>query len=144
MADEYISRPEFTELDHRLSKEIKTNREGIEQHSKEIARLEAISKSLESLPMALTNLEKTMVVISSSMEGMDRNMEDVKRSVSEQERAIKDLRAENTRQNESLEKIDNKSKVDILLFAKENFWKIFSIIAIGYVVVDLIMRKMGG
>lgn len=144
MADEYISRPEFTELDHRLSKEIKTNREGIEQHSKDIARLEAISKSLESLPMALTNLEKTMVVISSSMEGMDRNMEDVKKSVSEQERAIKDLRAENTRQNESLLKIDNKSKVDILVLARDNFWKLLSVIAAGYVVIDLVMKKIGG
>lgn len=144
MADEYISRPEFTELDHRLSKEIKTNREGIEQHSRELARLDAVYNSLEGLPVAIMNLEKTMVVISNSIETMGNNLNEVKNSVHEQEQNIKEIKKENMKQNEEIESIDNKSKVDIMLLIRDNFWKILSLLAVGYAVVEIIMKKAGG
>lgn len=145
MADmEYVGRGELSEVDHRLTKEIKENRANIEENSKNIARLEAVYKSLEGLPLTITNLDKTMTVISGNLSSMEKNLSSVEDSVSKQAQAIEDLRAENMKQNDSLEKIDNKSKVDILLFAKENFWKLLSALAVGYAVIEIIMKRVGG
>lgn len=140
---EYASKYDLNEVDKRLSKEMQENRDHIVEHSKEIARLEAVYKSLEGLPLTITNLDKTITVIGSNLESMDRNLADVRRSVSEQEQAIKEIRSENTKQSADIEQIDNKSKIDILVLLKNNFWKILSALAIGYAIIDIIMKKGG-
>lgn len=142
--NEYVSRPELESVDRRLSKEIVENRTHIESHSREIARLEAVYQSLEGLPVTISSLEKTMSVISNNLESMDRSISDVQKNVSEQKQAIKELRAENTRQNDSLERIDSKSKIDVMVLIRDNFWKLLSLVAVGYAVVEIIMKKVGG
>lgn len=140
---EYVGRMELENVDRRLSKEIKENRDHIDEHSKSISRLEAVYSSLEYLPITITNLEKTMAVIGNNLETMDRNIADVKKSVEQQEQTIKNIKDENARQNANIEAIDDKSKIDIMLVIKNNFWKILSILAVGYALIDTIMKKGG-
>ena len=146
MADnmEYVSRPELTEVDRRLSKEIVDNRNHIESHSREIARLEAVYQSLEGLPGTISNLEHTMTTISSTIETVGKNLSEVKQSVQDQEQSIREIKSENKRQNESISRIDNKSKIDIMVLVRDNFWKILSAVAALYIVFDVVMKKMGG
>lgn len=146
MADnmEYVGRAELSEVDHRLTKEIKENREHIDSHSREIARLEAVYQSLEGLPSTISNLERTMTTISSTIETVGKNLNEVRESVQEQEQNIREIKSENKRQNESISRIDNKSKIDIMVLVRDNFWKVLSVIAAGYVVFDFVLKKMGG
>lgn len=145
MADmEYVSRNELENTDRRLSKEIKENRDHIDEHSKSIARLEAVYESLEGLPNTISNLERTMTTISSTIETVGKNLNEVKQSVHEQEQSINEIKSENKRQNESISRIDNKSKIDIMVMVRDNFWKLLSVVAAGYIVFDFVMKKMGG
>lgn len=137
---EFASKYDLNNVDHRLSEEIRENREIIDEHSKEIARLEAVYKSLEGLPDTIANLDKTIAIIGNNLESMDRNLADVKESVSFQEQAIKDLKGENRTQNENIERIDNKSKIDWAEFVTKNFWKILCILGIGYAIIKSILK----
>lgn len=140
---EYATKYDLNSVDKRLSKEMQENRDHINEHSQEIARLGAVYKQLEALPLTITNLDKTITIISSNLEKMGENLNEVKDSVQEQEQAIKEIRAENNKQNEDIESIDNKSKIDIMVLIRDNFWKILSVIAAGYVVIDIIMKQGG-
>lgn len=132
---EYATKYDLNSLDKRITGDIKENREYIDEHSKAIARLEAVYNSLEGLPLTITNLDKTITVIGSKLESMDKNLEDVKESISQQEEAINEIRKENKGQNEEITKIDNKSKIDWAEFVTKNFWKVFGIIAVLYAVI---------
>lgn len=136
---DYVTRPELMAVDQRLTAEVKENRDYIDEHSREIARLEAVYRSLESLPGTIANLDKTITVIGSNLESMDKNLNDVRQSVSNQEQAIKEIRGENKTQNESIERIDNKSKVDWAEFVTNNFWKILCAVAVGYAIIKTLI-----
>lgn len=137
---EYATKHDLDSVDNRLTAELREHREYIDEHSREIARLEAVYKSLESLPNTIANLDKTITVIGSNLESMDRNLENVRKSVANQEQTIHEIRAENKSQNESIHKIDDKSKIDWAEFVTKNFWKIFCIFGILYVIIKVFLE----
>lgn len=106
-----------------------------------ISRLETVYKSLEGLPLTITNLDKTITVIGANLESMDRNLEDVRESVANQELAINEIRKENKDQNENIDKIDNKSKIDWAEFITSNFWKIFAVAGALYVAAQVLLER---
>lgn len=138
---EYATKQDLNAVDKRLSRELETNRDNIREHTREIARLDAVYKHLEGLPVIIMNLDKTITIISGNLESMDRNLSDVRNSVQEQEQAIKEIKAENNKQTNDIEKIDNKSKIDIMVFIKDNFWKVLSALAVGYALIEIILKK---
>lgn len=137
---EHITKYDLNNLDKRLSAEIRENRKKIEENSDMISRLEAVYKSLEGLPLTITNLDKTITVIGANLDSMDRNLKDVKESVTTQAEAIREIRKENKQQNESIDKIDNKSKVDWAEFITNNFWKIFAVCGILYIAAKVFIE----
>lgn len=110
---------------------------------KSIAKLETLYNSLEGLPTTITNLDKTITVIGSKLESMDRNISDMKQSISNQEFTIQSIQKENTSQNESIGKIQNKTKVDWADFITQNFWKVLGIGGILYVAIRFILEQGG-
>lgn len=137
---EHVTKYDLNNLDKRLSAEIRENRKRIEENSDMISRLEAVYKSLEGLPLTITNLDKTITVIGANLDSMDRSLKDVKESVSNQEQAIREIREENKNQNESIDKIDNKSKIDWAEFITSNFWKIFAILGFIYIALQTFVK----
>lgn len=138
---EYATKQDLNSVDKRLTRELQDNRENIREHTREIARLDAVYKHLEGLPLTIANLDKTITIISGNLESMDRNLTDVKTSVQEQEQAIKEIKAENSKQTDDIKNIDNKSKIDIMLFVKDNFWKVLSALAVGYALIEIILKR---
>lgn len=138
---EYATKQDLNSVDKRLSRELENNRDNIREHTREIARLDAVYKHLEGLPLTITNLDKTITIISGNLESMDRNLNDVKTSVQEQEQAIKEIKEENNKQTDDIKNIDNKSKIDIMLFIKDNFWKVISALAGLYVLIEIILKR---
>ena len=137
---EFATKYDVNTVDNRLSAEIRENREHIEAHSREIARLEAVYKSLEDLPNTIANLDKTMSVIGGRLASMEQNLDEVKENVSYQKQVIQDLKGENKEQNATINRIDNKSKIDWQDFITQNFWKILCIFGVGYVIIKSILE----
>ncbi len=140
---EYATKHDLDSVDQRLTTELREHREYIDAHSREIARLEAVYQSLESLPNTIANLDKTITVIGNNLESMDRNLEDVRQSVSNQEQTIQEIRKENKSQNETIHKIDDKSKIDWAEFITKNFWKIFCIFGVIYAILRVTLEGGG-
>ena len=138
---EYATKYDVNTVDNRLSAEIRENREHIEAHSREIARLEAVYKSLEDLPNTISNLDKTMSLIGGRLESMETNLEEVKENVSYQKKVIQDLKGENKKQNENIDRIDNKSKIDWQDFITKNFWKVLCILCAGYAIISTLIER---
>lgn len=137
---EYASKYDLNTVDQRLSVEIQENREKINEHSKEIARLEAVYESLENLPNTISNLDKTMLIIGNRLAVMENNIDEVKENVSYQKKVIQELKGENAEQNQNITRIDNKSKIDWADFVTKNFWKILCIFGGGYAIIKLILE----
>lgn len=131
----------INQVDSRLSAEIKECRDYIDVHSREIAKLEAVYQNLEKLPQTIANLDKTITVIGSNLTSMDKNLNDMRKSVETQEQAINTLKGENKEQNENIERIDNKSKIDWAEFVTNNFWKILCIGGLFYGIIKLILER---
>ena len=110
---------------------------------KKITKLETLYNSLEGLPGTITNLDKTITIIGSQLESMGKNITDVKESVTEQKYVIQRIQEENRSQNENIDKIDNKSKIDWQRYITENFWKIILAIGAGYAIIKGIIERGG-
>lgn len=108
---------------------------------KKVAKLETMYNSLEGLPSTITNLDKTITIIGNKLESMDNNLRDMKESVSEQKYAIRNIQEENRAQNENIDKIDNKSKIDWQHYITQNFWKIILIIGVAYTILKGIAER---
>lgn len=138
---EYATRYDLNTVDARLSDEIKQARDYIDVHSREIAKLEAVYQNLERLPDTIANLDKTITVISNNLGSMNQNLNDVRKSVETQEQAIQDIKGENKNQNENIERIDNKSKIDWAVFLTNSFWKILCIGGVLYAIIKAILER---
>lgn len=137
---EYATKEELDRLDKRLTVETKENREYIDNHSQEIARLKAVYHSLEGLPTTITNLDKTITIIGINLESVDKNLSDLKSSVAEQQQTIKEIRKNDKIQNANIEKIDNKSKIDWAVFVTNNLWKIFAVFGMIYIIINFLTQ----
>lgn len=134
-SEEFVTKYDLNVVDKRLTAEIAESRKSIDEHTHTIARLETMYSSLESLPTTISNLDKTITLIGANLDSMDKSLNEVKESVNKQGNSIETLRAENKKQNESIKKIDGKSKIDWAEFITGNFWKIISAVAIIYAIV---------
>lgn len=126
---------EFTEFRRQNSKTHDRIFDRLSDIDKSISKLETLYNSLEGLPGTITNLDKTITIIGGKLESMDKNISEMRNSISSQSHVIQSLQSENTKQNEHIHKIDNKSKIDWAEFVTHNFWKIIMIFGVGYVII---------
>lgn len=128
---EYATKGELRESEKRISNLVAENRQKIQENSEYIAELRAMYKTLEDLPNTLNGLDKTIIKISDRMDNMAENLKAMRES-------INSAMMHNKEQDDKIEQVDSKSKVDWTRAITDNFWKIF--IAFGviyYVVKDL-------
>lgn len=125
----YVTKDGLDRVDARLTAEIKENKQHIKENSEAIVKLEALYGTLVKLPDAISALEKTVVSVNHNLETMSTRIGLMNESITEQRNSIKDLRAENQKQNETIHEVDNKSKIDWSKAITANFWKIILAIA---------------
>lgn len=126
---------EFTEFRRQNSKTHDRVFDRLTEIDKSISKLETLYNSLEGLPGTITNLDKTITIIGGKLESMDKNISEMSASISNQSYVIQRLQEENSNQNDHIHKIDSKSKIDWADFVTQNFWKIFLIFGVGYVII---------
>lgn len=124
--DSPVSRQEFiTETDKIFSK--------LNRHDREISVLQTVVENFKDLPSAINNLEKTMALMGQNLENLNKKVDTILEgadSKSERERE------KDKEQDEKIRALDDKSKVDIVLFLKNNWWKIVMTIAVLLVLVE--------
>lgn len=125
----YVTKDGLDRVDARLTAEIKENKQHIKENSEAIVKLETLYGTLVKLPDAISALEKTVVSVNYNLETMSTRIGLMNESITEQRNSIKDLRAENQKQNETIHEVDNKSKIDWSKAITANFWKIILAIA---------------
>lgn len=132
-----VTKDAFDRLDARLSAEIRENAKHIKQNSEAIVKLETLYSTLVKLPDTIVSLEKTILKIDHNMDALATRMDQINQSVQEQKETIKGLKDENQKQNDAIEAVDNKSKVDWANFLTGNFWSILvkALVAIAAVMV---------
>lgn len=124
--DSPVSRQEFlTETDKIFSK--------LNRHDREISVLQTVVENFKDLPSAINSLEKTMALMGQNLENLNKKVDTILEGA--------DFKNEHDRekdreQDERIRALDDKSKVDILVFLKNNWWKIAMSIAILLVLLE--------
>lgn len=134
--NDYVTRQEFNDAKNELLTDIRDNRTNIQANAENITELRAMYKSLADLPGTINSLDKTIVKICDRLDNMDENLKSMNELT---QKAIDDMNERNKQQDEKINRVDSKSKVDWATFITENFWKV--ILAVGviyYVVKDMI------
>lgn len=129
----------IVQVEKRLTDEIHTNRNTLNEHTKSLARLETLYSSMEELPSTIASLDKTITIIGNNLEAISKNLEEVKSDVQLQSQTIHDINKKSSTNSDKITEIDNKSKVDWSKFITNNFWKIIAIIGVGYVLIQQIL-----
>lgn len=124
--DSPVSRQEFiSETDKIFSK--------LNRHDREISILQTVVENFKDLPSAINSLEKTMALMGQNLENLNKKVDTILEgtdSKSERERE------KDKEQDEKIRALDDKSKVDIILFLKNNWWKIVMTIAVLLVLIE--------
>lgn len=137
----FATKYELNQLDKRLSGETKTNRENIAKHDAEIARLTVLYESLKDLPKTMHNLDKTITTIGENLRSIQSNMIGLRQDVNEQNIAISKLKESDSEQDDRIDKVDGKGKIDLVDSLTKNFWKILALFGtVYYVLNDLVNR----
>lgn len=89
----------------------------LNKHSEQIVVLETLVDNMKDLPDTIASLDKTMAL-------MNQNLENLNTKVDSVVTKAKELNIHNDEQDKEITAINDKSKVDILDFLKENWWKI--------------------
>lgn len=121
---QYVTKDGLDRVDNRLTEQIRENARHIKQNSESIVKLETLYGTLVKLPDTIASLEKTVLNVGHNMEVMATRMNQINESVQEQKDAIKSLKEENEKQNENINRVDSKSKIDWANFVSGNFWNI--------------------
>lgn len=112
--DSPVSRQEFiTETDKIFSK--------LNKHDRQISVLETVVENFKGLPSAINSLEKTMALMGQNLENINKKVDTILESADSKDEHDKKKDKE---QDERIRALDDKSKVDILVFLKSNWWKI--------------------
>lgn len=135
MQDEYLTREEFYKAEARLSEEIHENRARIADNSEAIVKLETLYGTLVKLPDTIDSLKETVIGINTNLQAMNDKICQIQDSVSGQKMMIREIQGENHSQDEKIEKIDNKGKVDWIEFITDNFWKVLLAVGIIYMMI---------
>lgn len=121
---QYVTKDGLDRVDNRLTEQIRENSRHIKQNSESIVKLETLYGTLVKLPDTIASLEKTVLNVGHNMEIMATRMNQINESVQEQRDAIQALKEENEKQNETIDRVDSKSKIDWANFISGNFWNI--------------------
>lgn len=124
--DSPVSRQEFiTETDKIFSK--------LNRHDREISVLQTLVENFKDLPSAINNLEKTMALMGQNLENLNKKVDTILESADSKDEHDKEKDKE---QDERIRALDDKSKVDILVFLKSNWWKIVMTAAVLLVLFE--------
>ena len=110
--EEYITRKEFEKAKDKIYEKTSKNERDIE-------RIDTLCKSLSSLPEAITNLDKTMIKMEINLTNLNNEFKEF----------IKNTNENDSRQDQKIKSIDEKSKVDFLEWVKNNWVGVFIVIA---------------
>lgn len=124
--DSPVSRQEFiTETDKIFSK--------LNRHDREISVLQTVVENFKDLPSAINSLEKTMALMGQNLENLNKKVDTILEGADSK---IEHDKEKDKEQDERIRALDEKSKVDILVFLKTNWWKIAMSIAILLVLLE--------
>lgn len=117
--DSPVTREEFRrETDNLYSK--------VNRLDKEVTVLQTMFDNFRDLPESINKLDKTMALISQNLELLNQK---VNSFVSSEECKNTSSKDKDQEQDEKIRALDEKSKIDILVFVKTNWWKIVMTIA---------------
>lgn len=131
----FVLREDFDKENQRLSEEIKENRARIACNSEAIVKLETLYGTLVKLPDTIDQLKETVVGINANLTAMNDRIIQTQELVLNQKQAIDDIRMDNRKQDETINRVDSKGKVDWIEFITNNFWKVFLAVGIIYMMV---------
>lgn len=124
--DSPVSRQEFiTETDKIFSK--------LNRHDREISVLQTVVENFKDLPSAINSLEKTMALMGQNLENLNKKVDTILEGADSK---IEHDKEKDKEQDERIRALDEKSKVDILVFLKTNWWKIAMSIAVLLVLLE--------
>lgn len=124
--DSPVTRQEFlTETDKIFSK--------LNRHDREISVLQTVVENFKDLPSAINSLEKTMALMGQNLENLNKKVDTILEGADSKNEHDREKDRE---QDERIRALDDKSKVDILVFLKNNWWKIAMSIAILLVLLE--------
>lgn len=124
--DSPVSRQEFiTETDKIFSK--------LNKHDRQISVLETVVENFKGLPSAINSLEKTIALMGQNLENLNKKVDTILESADSKDEHDKEKDKE---QDERIRALDDKSKVDILVFLKSNWWKIVMTAAVLLVLFE--------
>lgn len=124
--DSPVTRQEFiSETDKIFSK--------LNKHDRQISVLETVVENFKGLPSAINSLEKTMALMGQNLESLNKKVDTILESADSKDEHDKEKDKE---QDERIRALDDKSKVDILVFLKSNWWKIVMTAAVLLVLFE--------
>lgn len=129
--DSPVTRQEFlSETDKIFSK--------LNRHDREISVLQTVVENFKDLPSAINSLEKTMALMGQSLENLNKKVDTILKGTDTRLGRDKEKDKE---QDERIRELDEKSKIDILVFLKNNWWKIVMTIAVLMVLFEKYIPK---
>lgn len=133
--DSPVTRQEFlTETDKIFSK--------LNRHDREISVLQTVVENFKDLPSAINNLEKTIALMGQNLENLNKKVDTILRGTDPKLEQDKEKDKEKDKeQDERIRELDEKSKIDILVFLKNNWWKIVMTIAVLMVLFEKYIPK---
>lgn len=129
--DSPVTRQEFlTETDKIFSK--------LNRHDREISVLQTVVENFKDLPSAINSLEKTMALMGQSLENLNKKVDTILKGT---DTRLGQDKEKDKEQDERIRELDEKSKIDILVFLKNNWWKIVMTIAVLMVLFEKYIPK---
>lgn len=129
--DSPVTRQEFiSETDKIFSK--------LNKHDRQISVLETVVENFKGLPSAINSLEKTMALMGQNLESLNKKVDTILEGADSKDEHDKEKDKE---QDERIRALDDKSKVDILVFLKSNWWKIVMTAAVLLVLFERYIPK---
>lgn len=129
--DSPVSHQEFlTETDKIFSK--------LNRHDREISVLQTVVENFKDLPSAINSLEKTMALMGQNLENLNKKVDTILRGTDPK---LEQDKEKDKEQDERIRELDEKSKIDILVFLKNNWWKIVMTIAVLMVLFEKYIPK---
>lgn len=130
-----VLREDLDKVDRRLSEEIHENRARIAGNSEAIVKLETLYGTLVKLPETIDSLKETCIGIQANLQAMNDKFNQTQEIFSQQQMKINELQNDNKKQDENIERVDNKGKIDWVEFVTSNFWKIIISVGVLYMMV---------
>lgn len=129
--DSPVTRQEFlSETDKIFSK--------LNRHDREISVLQTLVENFKGLPSAINSLEKTMALMGQSLENLNKKVDTILKGT---DTRLGQDKEKDKEQDERIRELDEKSKIDILVFLKNNWWKIVMTIAVLMVLFEKYIPK---